>query len=266
MDKEILSYFNLHSMPFTKEMDISDFMEFPSASYIHKSLISLINVRGIGVLTGESGTGKSCLIRKIFAGLNPGLFKPLYICHSTVSLLEFYTHLAVCLGIEPSGRKSFMFRKLKERIFTLNKTHKIHPVLVIDEAHLLKTDTLQELRLLLNFEIDSFNALTILLCGQPSLEGKFTLSMLEPLVNSISFTLQLDSLKEEETYSYIESRISKAGNSASLFTKNAMKLVHASSSGILRSINNIAVGSLIKAFQLKSQAVEAEHVNMIITR
>lgn len=266
MDREALSFFNLQSIPFSKEISVSDFMDFGSADFTYKSLLSLINTKGVGVLTGKSGTGKSCLIRKIFDGLNRGLYKPIYICHTSVSLIEFYSHLSVSLGIEPVGRRSAMFRMIKERVISLNKNNKVHPFLVIDEAHLLKNDILQELRLLLNFEIDSLNAITILLCGQPSLEYKFSLSILEPLVNSITYFLKLDGLKEEETYTYIESRISKTGNSGVLFTKNAMKLIHSASAGILRTINNISNASLIKAFQMKSQTVEAEHVNMVISR
>jgi len=266
MDREILSFFNLHSMPFTKEIDTTDFMDFRSANFVYTSLQSLVQTKGLGVLTGKSGTGKSCLIRKIFANLNPGLFKPLYICHCSVSLDDFYSHLAVKIGVEPHGRKGAMFRKIKDRILTLANNSKIHPFLVIDEAHRLRNDILQEIRLLQNFEIDSLNALTILLCGQPSLEYKFTLSILESLVNSITYYLKLDGLKEEETYSYIENRISKSGNTAPIFTKNAMKQIHNASAGILRSINNIANASLIKAFQMKSQQVEAEHVNMVISR
>jgi type II secretory pathway predicted ATPase ExeA len=266
MNKEILSYFNLSAQPFSKEIPTDDFMDFPSASFIYQSLQALINTKGIGVLTGKPGAGKSCLIRKLFANLNAGLYKPLYICHSSVSVIEFYLHLAVALGLEPAGRKAQIFRVIKERILGLNKSSRIHPVLVIDEAHLLKNEVLQELRLLLNFEIDSFDAMTIILCGQPSLEHKFSLSMLESIANSITFSLCLEGLKEEETYSYLESRILKVGNSNPVFTKNAMRLIHQASSGILRSVNNIANASLIKAFQMKAQSIEAEHVNLVISR
>ena len=266
MNKEILSFYNLETIPFTKEIDPVDFVDFPSYDYAYKLLLSLIETRGIGVLIGKSGSGKSCLIRKIFCGLNKGLYKPIYICHSSVSLEEFYFHLAMCLGVDPVGRKAVKFRKIKDRILALNKNSKIHPVLVIDEADRLRNDILQDLRLLLNYEIDSFNALTVLLCGQPSLEHKFSLSILEPLVNSITYSAYLDGLKEEETYSYIENRISKTGNNPTIFTKNAMKQIHNASGGILRTINNISNSSLIKAFQMKSQNVEADHVNMVIAR
>jgi general secretion pathway protein A len=77
-----------------------------------------------------------------------------------------------------------LFRIVKERILSLNKTSRVHPVLVIDEAHMLRNEILAELRMLANFEIDSYNALTILLCGQESLQQKFGLTILESLVNS----------------------------------------------------------------------------------
>lgn len=266
MNNEILSYFNLHSLPFSKEIKTDELEIFPSFKSIFDSLKMLINSRGIGVITGKSGSGKSCLIRNLISSLNPGLYKPFYICHSSVTLTEFYRHLAVSLGLEPMARKDSMFRVIKMRVLALNKSNRVHPVFFIDEAHLLRNDILQELRLLCNFDIDSFNAMTIILCGQPSLNLKFGLTILESLANSIILNLSVDGLREEETFSYIENRIARSGNSSPLFTKNAMKAIHQASGGILRTINTIANASLIKVYQLKTQQVEAEHVNIVISR
>ena len=159
-----------------------------------------------------------------------------------------------------------MFRSVKERILSLNRSSGIHPVLVIDDAHLLCTEILQEIRLLTNFEIDSYNALTVLLCGQETLTRKFGLSVLEPLANSITFTIQLVNLAKEESFSYIEQRINQVGTSSALFTKNALTLTHQASGGIMRNINTIAQAALVKAFLVKSPQVEVEHVQSVIER
>ena len=159
-----------------------------------------------------------------------------------------------------------MFRNIRERILTLNKSNHIHPILILDEAHLLSNDILQEIRLLTNFEIDSFNALTILFCGQESFRMKLGLSILESLANSITISIPVDSLKKEESFSYIEQIIFNCGNDGSLFTKNALSLIHQSSGGIMRIINHICSGSLSKAFYSKSSIVEAEHVRAVIER
>jgi len=185
MKQEILSYFNLSRVPFSKEIPVKEFVMLESFKKYADNLSILIETRGIGVITGKSGSGKSCLVRKVKDDLNPGLFKPIYICHSTSSLVEFYFHLSEELGIEASARKAKMFRLIKERIWSLHKSNRIHPVLFIDEAHLLRNEILAELRLLANFEIDSYNALTIVLCGQESLNHRFNLTCLESLANSL---------------------------------------------------------------------------------
>ncbi|MCI0474485.1 MAG: AAA family ATPase [Ignavibacteria bacterium] len=266
MTTELLSYFNLHRHPFTKEIDEKELVMFDSFQKTVRHVKILIEMHGIGVLTGKSGSGKSCIIRKVISELNPGTHKPVYLCHTSSSLLEFYYHLALALGIEPAMRKAKMFKDIKDRIIQLNTSHKIHPVLFIDEAHQLRNEILAELRLLLNFKIDSYHGMTVILCGQEELNMKFGLSSLESLANSVTMKIAAESLREDETVQYIEKRISDSGNSSPIFTKNAYTFIHQASGGNLRIIGNIASASLLKAFNMQSGSVEADHVKMVISR
>ena len=266
MNKKILSYFNLSELPFSKEIPTQKLLKLPSVENALNSALLLVQTKGIGLLTGKSGSGKSCIIRLLKESLNPALYRLIYLCHSSIGLHEFYTHLSTGLGLPPRGRRAAMFRDVKERIFSLHASQKIHPVLILDEAHLLSHDILQEIRLLTNFEIDSVNALTVLLCGQESLLLAFGLSMLESLAGSITINIQLGSLPLEETFSYIETRISECGNSSPLFTKAALTLIHQASGGLFRSIGIIAWSALHKAFITHSSQVEAEHVKAVIER
>ena len=266
MLKEMLSYFNMTGQPFDKEIPTNQLVLLPTFANALSSLKLLVATRGIGVITGKSGTGKSCVIRLLISSLNTGLYQPVYICHTTVSSVDFYSHLAVAFGLEAPGRKAALFRIVKDRILSLNKTSRVHPVLVIDEAHMLRNEILAELRLLANFEIDSYNALTIILCGQESLQQKFGLTIMESLANSITINVPLESLEEEETFSYIEQRIKAMGAGNPLFTKPAIKFIHQASGGIIRGVGNIAMASIYKAFNEKAPMVEAEHVKMVISR
>jgi general secretion pathway protein A len=147
-----------------------------------------------------------------------------------------------------------------------HKQSRIHTVLVLDEAHLLSNDVLKELRLLANYEIDSLNAMTILLCGQETLLQKFGLSALEPLANSITVSVATDGLPKEETLSYIESRITACGGHTGMFTQSALSLIHQASVGVLRSIGTIATGAMMKAYHGDSPTIEGEHVQAVLTR
>ena len=264
--REMMSYFNLSQLPFTKEMDLRHLVLLPSLEKVFRQLHLLVSLRGIGVLVGKSGTGKSCLLRLLKEELSPSCYHTVYVCHSTVHTTEFYSHLASGFGIPPAGRRSFLFRKLKEQIEMLYSSKRICSILIIDEAHLLSTEILQELRLLANFSMDSKNLLTILLCGQEDMLLKFGLSSLEFLANSIAVVVKIHGLTPEESFSYIEKRISESGCSTSLFTKAALNTIHQASGGTMRVINTIALASLMKVFMLKQKQVEAEHVQMVIAR
>lgn len=266
MRRDIISYYNFTKAPFSKEIATDRLLTLPSIQTTLDNLTLLIETRGIGVLTGKSGTGKSTVLRMLINQMHTGLFKPVYICHTSIGATEFYTHLTDALGLPPAGRRATMFRAVKERIYSLYRTSHIHTVLIIDEAHLLSNEILKELRLLGNFEVDSINAMTILLCGQESLLQKFGLSTLESLANSITISANTDGLPKEETFGYIESRITAYGGSPTLFTKGALNLIHQASVGVMRSIDTIATAGIGRAFTAGSPTVETEHIQAVISR
>jgi len=264
--KEMLSYFGLTQLPFGKEIPTECLQLLPSVEKNLAAARLLVDTHGIGAMVGKSGTGKSCLLRLLAAGLPAGLFKPLYLCHTSVGILEFYTHLCALFGLASSSRRAAMFRDLQEHILSMNSSRHLHPVLLIDESHLLSNEILAEIRLLTNFRIDSLNALTVMLCGAESLSQRFGLSVLEALANSITVTIPVDGLSPEESISFIETRLSACGARTPLFTKNALTLVHQASGGILRTLGTIANAALFKAFVAKSTQVEAEHVQSVVQR
>lgn len=263
---EMLSYFGLTEPPFSKEIPTAQLHLLPSVQRNLASARLLVDTHGIGVISGKAGTGKSCLLRLLCDSLPPGLFKSFYLCHSSVGIVEFYTHLCSLFGLEPCCRRASMFRELQQHILTLTTASHLHPVLLIDEAHLLSNDILAEIRLLTNFHFDSLNALTVILCGNETLTRKFGLSILESLATSITVTISVDTLSAEETFSYIETRISACGHKAPLFTKNAMTLIHQASGGMLRTIGTIAGAALLKACLATSKQIEPEHVQSVILR
>jgi type II secretory pathway predicted ATPase ExeA len=263
---EYLSYFNLASDPFSREIATEQLLLLPSIDRHLAAAELLIETRGIGVVTGKSGTGKSTLIRLLIDRLQPGLYKSYYVCHTSVALVEFYTHLCSVFGLSPGNRRASMFRAIKEHVLTMRSSSHIHPVLIIDEAHLLNNDILAEIRLLTNFHTDSLNALTVLLCGNEQLPRRFGLSTLESLASAITVTISMEPLRKEETFTYIESRLSVCGAASPLITKNALELIHQASGGIMRAVGTIATASLRKTYLAKHQQVEAEHVQSVLQR
>jgi len=265
--QEIKSFFQMKKLPFGKEVKLEELFIQNSLSKAEQKLHLLIETKGLGILTGRPGTGKSSIIRSLINQLNPSLFKPVYLCHTSVGVTEFYFHICNAFALDAPSRKAKMFGLVKEHVINLNHSNRIHPILIIDEAHLLQIDILKEIRLLTNFEVDSYNGLTVLLCGQDDLHSKLTLTILEALASAITISIKMESLSAEESYSYIEHRINTVREVKDpLFTKNALKLIHESSGGNMRSINTIATASLYKAFYSKSIQIEKEHVASAIQR
>ena len=147
-----------------------------------------------------------------------------------------------------------------------NNSAHVHPVLLIDEAHLLSTEILSEIRLLTNFQVDSFNALTVILCGSENLTRKFGLSVLEALASSITVTISVDTLTADESFSFVDSRMRDCGAQAPVFTNNALTLLHQAAGRTLRTLGSIANATLLQASIARSQQVEAEHVQQVIQR
>ncbi len=265
-NREFLSYFNLSADPFTREIAVEKLLLLPSVERSLAAAELLVETRGIGVMTGRSGTGKSCLLRLLIDRLQPGLYRSYYVCHTSVAIVEFYTHLCDVFGLDPGHRRATMFRAIKDHILMLRSGSRVHPVLIIDEAHLLNNDILSEIRLLTNFHTDSLNALTVLLCGNEHLPRRFGLSILEPLASAITVSISVEALPKDETFTYIETRLSSCGAAVPLLTSNAIELIHQASGGTLRAVGTITTASLRKAYLAKSKQVEAEHVQAVLQR
>jgi len=133
-----------------------------------KRLEHLKNIRGIGLFTGLPGVGKTYTMRAFIASLNPNLYKVVYLPMTTITTNEFYKDLASGLGLTPSYRKIDNFRQIQERIKALYKDQKITLAILIDEAQYLSRAILADLKLLMNFDMDS----RMKLCGvsQPVFE------------------------------------------------------------------------------------------------
>ncbi len=127
----------------------------------------------------------------------------------------------------------------------------------------LSNDILVELRQLLNFQYDSETCLSILLCGQDDLMARLKLSILEPLANSVTTTVFMKPLNHSETGSYLEERLKLAGARGDLFGPPAVRAIHNASHGVMRSINGIASGALVKAWRIKADTVESELITAL---
>ncbi len=254
-----LSFYGMEFNPFDKDIDTKCAFETEDLKIMNNRLEYLKEHPGIALFTGSPGMGKTFSIRNFMYSLNSNLFKPIYISLSSVTVLEFYKELAYALGIEPAFRKIDIFKQIQEAILNfVNK--KIKVIICVDEAQYLKTDILNDLKMLLNFEMDSKNYVTLILTGQPILNSLLNRNVHEALRQRITVSYNFTGLSRDELDNYITSRISIAHGQSNIFTAQAIETIYNSSNGSIRVVNNIITKSLIIASSKFQNVIDSDIV------
>lgn len=255
----ITSFFALTCNPFTKQgTSTKDF--FPSNDFkeMHGALGKAIDARGIAVFTSPPGAGKTFVIRAFSQELNPNLYQIAYICLSTVSIAEFYKQLCGVLGISPKGGKPGMFKAIQEQIFYLYKEKRQPLILVIDEAQYLNTAILNDLKMLMNYDYDSLNCFTLVLCGETYLNSTLRKPVHEALRQRITIHYEFQGLSDDEVPAYVRHKIRMAGGSDQIINEAAMSALNSMSQNNPRIIDNIMSDALTIAMQAGKTTIDAD--------
>jgi len=214
--------------------------------------------KGFVVMTGEVGTGKTLLVRLLLKLLKRGSDSYAYIFNSKLSALEFLQYMAGDLGLKTMGNnKSTLLLDLGGFLVARHEK-KLTTVLVVDEAHHLSTDVLEEIRLLTNLETAQEKLLQIVLVGQPELDEKLDSFDLRQLKQRIALRCELEPLSPGETKAYIERRLQCAGANShadALFPLDTIAAIYQHSHGIPRLINTVCENALIAAYALRARNV-----------
>jgi type II secretory pathway predicted ATPase ExeA len=157
--------------------------------------------------------------------------------------------------LEPASRSGDLARQISDAIVRLNQSKKQHPILICDEAHLLDHPALEQLPVLLNFDMDSAHYLTLLLLGQPLLRRTLSLQLHEALRQRIAVHYHLAGLSREELDAYLAHQLKAAGISQPLFDDTATQALYQDTKGILRKVNKLASTALRLAAQRKTSLV-----------
>jgi general secretion pathway protein A len=204
--------------------------------------------KGLIVVTGEVGTGKTTMLRWVMQRLDRTVLVA-YIFNPRLSVTEFYQHLAKLFDIQNWETKSDLLIELG-KVLSSRHSRGLRTVLIVDEAHGLSPQVLEEIRLLCNFESDTAKQLQIVLTGQPELRDILNYSELRQLKQRVALRCEIKALPNvEETAQYISSRLKVAGaEHAELFSPGAIDYVFRCTSGIPRAINNLCDNALLNGF------------------
>ena len=242
-------FYGLKELPFALTPDPRYLYFTPSHTEVMANLhYGIESGRGLIVVTGEVGTGKTTLLRWMMQRLDRTVMVA-YIFNPRLSVAEFYQYLATLFNIGEWENKSDLLIELG-KVLESRHHRGLRTVLVVDEGHGLSTEVLEEIRLLCNFESDTAKHLQIVLTGQPELREVLNQPNLRQLKQRVALRCEIAALPNvEETAQYIASRLKVAGAAKSdLFSPGAVDYIFRCAAGIPRNINNLCDNALLNGF------------------
>jgi len=261
---DYLEFYNLTEEPFSQAPNLRFYYNSAQHSRAALRLMNAVDtMKGLAVLLGEIGAGKTILARRMLDSLPEEEYESalLVIIHSQITADWLLTRIARQLGIEnPAPEKLKLLNQLYNRLIELHEKKK-KAVVLVDEAQMLRSkDIMEEFRGLLNLEMDG-NLITFVLFGLPELDDHLHLD--EPLAQRVAVKCRLESFNPESAEGYINHRLRMAGAKTQLFTSEALNAVHTYSRGIPRLINTMCDNCLFEGYLLKQKTIDETLVKSI---
>jgi general secretion pathway protein A len=263
-------FYGLHSPPFDLTSDPEHLLLTPT----HREALNMLQYgisarKGVVLLVGEAGTGKTTLLRKSLSLNRPASVGAgvdlAYLVNPTLSRTEFFQQLTDAFGLDPAAATSTttLFKHLKETLIT-RRNAGLNTALIVDEAQRLSDELIEELRLLVNIELDNTKLLPLILAGHPELAERLDQHHLRQFKQRIVLRYCLAPFDLQDAAAYIIGRVRLAGGDATrLFSREALMAIHQASGGIPRTISVICDNALLAAFALQRPRVDNEIVEEV---
>lgn len=258
------AFFGFQGTPFCRDIQVEQLLETDNFKEMQGRLQHVIRRQSFGVFTGDAGTGKTTAIRRFCQRLDNNKYRVLYISDSGLTPRNFYWEALHQLSYEPKFYRGDAKRQLQKALEVLVDNEKKHPVVIVDEAHLLSREMLEEIRFLLNLRMDSYSALSLILTGQTELKDKLKLQINEAIWQRIDMRYHLSALNKEETTAYIAKHLEAVKTTGDIFTQAATGVIHAYCGGIPRKVNKVAIACLMAAAAQNQKLIDDRLVRNVI--
>ena len=254
------NYWGLKRLPFKNVPDTSFFYCSKSHEEAAARLLYAARMgKGIAVVTGEAGCGKTLISRVVMKELAEERFDTAHIVAPRLEPLEFIQEVLFQFGLkDASDNKARCLQRLREWL-RANLRKKRHNLLIIDEAQALPRATTEEARLLMNLQTDHHLLITLILVGQPGLSAP-----LDRLKQKAVIRYHLGPFDFNDTVHYILFRQQRAGGKKNVFNRDALERIHDYTGGIPAKINDLCDLSLFEGFNSSEKTISGEVVKRVI--
>ena len=256
MIANLQAHYGFSQMPFGRQLAPGMLHRHDAHNQATARITWCIQQRTLGVLTGEVGAGKTVALRAALAGLDPSRHILIYLPNPSVGVRGINHTVVAALGGMPRTHHATLVPQALDAIANEHAERGRTPILAIDEAHMLTPPQLEAVRMLTNHDLDSTSPLACLLIGQPTLRRMIKLGVLAALDQRIAMRYVMNPMTSDETGSYIHHHVKLAGRADTLFTDDAIELIHNTSRGLPRAVNNLAVQALLAAYADRKAIVD----------
>lgn len=260
-----LNFYGFEKEPFPQIIDVKDIYRFPGLDEMMSRFTFAVDSGMVLVITGAIGSGKSTFLRYASSTFHPSKHRIVSVIASSGSLLEILRQIAISFDIEThSNSMARMTRAIKQVAQDLF-AKKITPVLVIDEAHLMREAIFREIHTLIQPDLKSDKVMPLVLSGQISLIDKLKYHTAGALASRVMGKAYLENLDLQRMTEYLAHHLKAAGIKNMLFDEASVLAIHQGSGGIPRKANHLARGTLLAACLKNSKIISPEHVRLAAT-
>lgn len=259
-----MRYFGMDRMPFVKNIPPEYLYQSAAMKEVLGRLKMAVDNQKFAVFIADSGCGKSTALRQLVNELPAEQYRRLYVADSKLTPRWMYASFLDQLGLAPCLYRGDAKQQLQKQISVIRDSEHRKVVCILDEAHLLEKETLEEFRFLLNSNFDSESPMSLILCGQTELwTNKLRYQNYTAIRERIEVMCVLPHLSREETESYIKSHMIYAGCKKDIFDKSAYDEIFRHSGGVMRRINRMCDNTLMYASQKNIGTINAPIVKFV---
>lgn len=260
---ELCLHYQFKRIPFRKNVPANLMFDSDNQRVLREGLQLWTQLRGLGLVTGPSGVGKSISVRRFLEDLPSDTFAIHRFSQIPTTPTGFLRALNRRFQLAPRLHAQDMFDQLQCRLEGYQEAEKRHPLLILDDVEGMRAGTIDLIRRLVSTNLDEVDHISVLLIGTPLFLDALAEPRMIPLRNRFAFAHTLQHFGLRDTKRYIAFHLDYAGGDSGLFTEDAVRLIFTLSEGVARLINQLCIQALIHALVFADQVIDREVIQKV---